>query len=283
VYDPVVTPTFALRKMFGPAFSLYANVSEGYTPPTSADAVIPYTGEPNAVLDPERATQFEIGAKGGFLGDRLTYDAALYNTRVTNKLTKQAVFDTDGTVLYSYTVNAGDQKNLGFEASAGYAIVSDPSSFVSFLRPFATYTYNDFTYRDFKSDNNDDASTIDYSGLQVVGTVRNVVNLGVDARLRPGLYGNATYHHTEGMPISYDNAHWAPGFSLLNAKIGFTRDIKARWTVDAFVGGDNLTSSRYYTLVFLNHKWDSPTPPNMYLPGPYSAKYYLGMKVSVRP
>ena len=218
-----------------------------------------------------------------FPGDRLSYDAALFDTRVSNKLSKQAVFDTDGTVLYSYTVNAGDQKNLGFEASAGYAIVSNPASLLSFLRPFVTYTWNDFTYSDFKSDNNNDASTVDYSGLQVVGTVKNVVNLGVDARLRPGLYGNATYHHTEGMPISYDNAHWAPGFSLLNAKVGFARTLLQRWTVDAFVGGDNLTSSRYYTLVFLNHKWDSPTPPNMYLPGPYKAKYYMGMKVSVRP
>ena len=281
-FDPVVTPRIGLARTFGTHLSAYANVSQGYTPPTSGDAVIPYTGEPNAGLDPERATQFEIGAKGGFLGDRLTYDAALFDTRVTNKLTRQAVFDTDGTVLYSYTVNAGNQKNLGFEASAGYAIVSDQTRLLSFLRPWVTYAYNDFTYRDFKSDNNNDASTIDYSGLQVVGTVHNVVNFGLDARLRPGLYGNATYHHTEGMPISYDNAHWAPGFSLVNAKVGYTRDVK-RWTFDAFVGGDNLTSSRYYTQVFLNHKWDSPTPPNMYLPGPYTAKYYTGLKVSVRP
>jgi iron complex outermembrane receptor protein len=282
-FDPVITPRIGLAKTFGTHLSAYANVSRGYTPPTSGDAVIPYTGEPNAALDPERATQFEVGAKGGFLGDRLSYDAALFNTRVSDKLTKQAVFDTDGTVLYSYTVNGGDQKNLGFEATAGYAIVSDPGQFLSFLRPFATYTYNDFSYSDFKSDNNNNAATIDYSGLQVVGTVRNVVNFGLDARLRPGLYGNATYHHTEGMPISYDNAHWAPGFSLLNAKIGYTRDVMNRWTIDAFVGGDNLTSARYYTQVFLNHKWDSPTPPNMYLPGPYKAKYYTGLKVSVRP
>jgi iron complex outermembrane receptor protein len=281
-FDPVVTPRIGLAKTFGTHLSAYANVSRGYTPPTSGDAVIPYTGEPNADLEAERATQFEIGAKGGFVGDRLTYDAALFDTRVTNKLTKQAVFDTDGTVLYSYTVNAGDQKDVGFEASAGYAIVSDPTRLLSYLRPFVTYTYNDFTYRDFRSDNNNDASTIDYSGLQVVGTVRNVVNFGLDARLRPGLYGNATYHHTQGMPISYDNAHWAPGFSLVNAKIGYARDVQ-RWTFDAFVGGDNLTSNRYYTLVFLNHKWDSPTPPNMYLPGPYTAKFYTGLKVSVRP
>jgi iron complex outermembrane receptor protein len=56
-----------------------------------------------------------------------------------------------------------------------------------------------------------------------------------------------------------------------------------RFTLDAYVGGNNLGNSRYYTQVFLNHKFDSPTPPNMYLPGPYTAKYYTGLQVTVRP
>jgi iron complex outermembrane receptor protein len=85
------------------------------------------------------------------------------------------------------------------------------------------------------------------------------------------------------MPISYDNAHWAPGFSLLNAKLGVLRDLNSRFSLDAFVGGDNLTGSRYYTQVFLNHKFDSPTPPNMYLPGPYTAKFYGGLTLTVKP
>jgi iron complex outermembrane receptor protein len=282
-FDPVITPRVGLAKAFGSHLSAYANASQGYTPPTSGDAVIPYTGEPNEGLKPERATQYEIGARGGFFGERLSYDVALFDTRVSDKLTSQGVFDTDGTVLYSYTVNGGDQKDRGVEVSAGYTIVNDVSRLLSFVRPFASYTYSDFKYSDFKSNNNNDATTIDYTGLQVVGTVRNVVNFGVDARLRPGIYGNATYHRTGGMPISYDNAHWAPGFSLINAKLGYAHDIRDRWTLDAFVGGDNLGSSRYYTQVFLNHKWDSPTPPNMYLPGPYKAKFYTGLKVSVRP
>jgi len=116
----------------------------------------------------------------------------------------------------------------------------------------------------------------------VVGTARNVFNLGVDARLRSGIYGNVTYHDTDGMPISYDNAHWAPGFSLLNAKIGYAHEFAGRFTLDAFFGGENLTNSRYYTQVFLNHKFDTPNP-HMYLNGPYTSKFFGGLKVSVRP
>ncbi|HEY9449696.1 MAG TPA: TonB-dependent receptor [Gemmatimonadaceae bacterium] len=282
-FDPVITPTVALRKMFGPHVSAYANVSRGYTPPTSSDAVISYTGEPNDGLEPERATQYEVGSKGSFLGERLSYQVALFDMRVSDKLTPQGVFDTDGTVLYSYTVNAGDQKDRGVEVSAGYALIDNPAQLVSHVRPFASYTYSDFTYSDFRSNNNNDASTVDYSGNDVVGVARNVINFGVDAELRSGVYMNATYHRTDGMPISYDNAHRAPGFSLINAKVGFAHEVGGRFTLDAFAGGENLGNSRYYTQVFLNHKFDSPTPPHMYLPGPYKATYYGGLKVSFRP
>jgi len=279
-FSPVVTPRVALSKMFGPNVSVYANVSQGYSPPTSADAVIPYTGEPNSDLKPERATQYEIGSKGNMLDGRLSYQVALFNLQVKDKLSPQAVFDTDGTVLYSYTVNAGDQSNKGVELSAGYALLDDPTQIVSSLRPFATYTYSDFKYSNFRSTNNDATTTVDYSGERVVGVAPHVYNLGVDAALRSGMYMNATYHHTEAMPISYDNAHWAKEFGLLSAKLGYAHDLGNGFTFDAYAGGENLTNSLYYTLVFLNHKFDSPTPPNMYLPGPYTAKFYGGLKFS---
>ena len=65
--------------------------------------------------------------------------------------------------------------------------------------------------------------------------------------------------------------------------MGFAHEVGGRFTLDAFAGGENLGNSRYYTQVFLNHKFDSPTPPHMYLPGPYKATYYGGLKVSFRP
>lgn len=279
-FSPVFTPRVALNRMFGPNMSVYANVSQGYSPPTSADAVIPFTGEPNADLKPERATQYEIGTKGNLIQGRLSYQVALFNLQVKDKLSPQGVFDTDGTVLYSYTVNAGDQSDKGVELSAGYALLDNPTRFVSSLRPFVTYTYSDFTYSKFRSTNNDATTTVDYSGKDVVGVAPHVYNLGVDAGLKSGVYANATYHHTDAMPISYDNAHQAPAFGLLSAKIGYAHDVGNGFTFDAYAGGENLTNSLYYTLVFLNHKFDSPTPPNMYLPGPYTAKFYGGLKLS---
>ncbi|HET7322174.1 MAG TPA: TonB-dependent receptor, partial [Longimicrobiaceae bacterium] len=282
VFDPVFTPRVALLKLLGPDASIYADVSQGYSPPTASDAVIPFTGQPNEGLKPERATQYEIGTKGRLIDGRLSYQLALFDLRVHDKLSSESVFDVEGNRLYSYTVNAGNQDDRGLELALSYAVVDDPESTVSLVRPFVTYTYSDFVYDDFRSDASDQAAAVDYSGNKVVGVAPNVFNAGLDAALRSGAYGNVTLHHTDGMPISYDNAHHAPGFSLLNAKVGFSHDVASRLHLNAFVGGRNLLGSRYYTQVFLNHKFDTPNP-HMYLPGPYTATFYAGVNLGYRP
>jgi iron complex outermembrane receptor protein len=47
------------------------------------------------------------------------------------------------------------------------------------------------------------------------------------------------------------------------------------------VGGTNITNSLYYTMVFLNANY-SAAPPAIYLPGPYSARWFAGLKLAVR-
>jgi iron complex outermembrane recepter protein len=278
VYDPVFTPRVAVRKGFGNDVSVFASMSQGFTPSTTADAVIAATGEANTGLEPERGTQFEIGSSGLVLDNRLMYQVALFDLRVSDKLTSQSVFDNNGTQLYAYTVNAGDQSNRGAEASLAYAVIDDRAAMLSSLRPFVTYSYSDFTFTDFRSNNNNGA-TIDYSGNQVPGVPKNMYTLGLDAASRMGLYGNATFEHVDAMPITNDNTHSAPAYSLVNAKLGVRRDVGRNLALDVFAGGLNLTGSLYYTMVFLNANF-AGAPPKIYLPGPYEARYYGGLKLS---
>lgn len=278
VYDPVLTPRVALRKGFGGDMSVWASVSQGFTPSTTGDAVIAATGEANTGLKPERGTQFEIGTSGLVFDKRLMYQVALFDLRVSDKLTSQSVFDAGGSQLYAYTVNAGDQSNKGAEVALSYALIDGGGSMLTSLRPYLTYAYSDFTFTDFKSDNNNNAGTVDYSGNTVPGVPKNLYTLGLDAVSRPGLYGNASVEHMDAMPITNDNAHSAPAYSVVNAKLGYRRDVGQGVTLDAFVGGNNLTGSLYYTMVFLNANF-SGAPPKIYLPGPYETKMYGGLKL----
>ncbi|MDF1501405.1 TonB-dependent receptor plug domain-containing protein [Roseisolibacter sp. H3M3-2] len=278
-YDPVVIPRVALRRTFGDAFSVYGTVSQGFTPATSSDAVIQFTGQANEGIKPERGTLYEVGSKGNLFGRRLGYQLALFDLRVSDKLTTQSVFDATGSALYSFTVNAGDQSNRGAELALAYALVERPGGAVASLRPFLSYTYSDFTYTDFKSDANGNARTVDYGGNRVVGVPRHVVAGGVDLGVRGGGYGSVTVERRGAVPLTYDNRHEAPAYTLLNAKVGAARDFR-NVRVDAYVGGQNLTGGLYYTMAFLNGNYAAASPA-VFLPGPYDARFYAGVKLGL--
>jgi iron complex outermembrane receptor protein len=277
-FDPVITPRIALQKSFGPDLSLYAQVSRGYSPPTIANVVVPQTGEVNTDLKPESGTLFEVGSKGLLFGRRLAYEVALFDMRITDKLTSQAVTSPTGTVLYTITTNAGNQTNLGLEASLKYAFVRSAGAPLSLLQAFAGYAYSHFRYDDFKSDNNNNAQTINYDGKKVVGVPNHIYDAGIDIASGVGLYANTTLQVVGAMPLTFDNAHNAKGYWLLNAKAGYKVDLPARFTLDAFLGMKNITDETWYTLVFLNASYAGP-PPNIYLPG-WGRTLYGGINVS---
>jgi iron complex outermembrane receptor protein len=283
-FTPVISPRVALLKAFGRHISIYGQVSQGYTPPGSGSVVIPQIGAVNTNLKPERATLYELGTKGNLIEGRFSYEIALFDMLVKDKLTTQAVTNDAGTVLYNYTTNAGSQSNRGLEVAAKYSVINDKSGTLSLLQPFVGYTLSHFRYTDFKSDNNNNANTVDYSGNKVVGVPMNLVNVGFDLALRWGIYLYGTYQYVDSMPLTYDNAHSAKSYSLLNAKVGYRPDLGRHFQLDVFAGGNNLLGNLYYTMVFLNASYvDSqgrPIDPNVYLPGPYSATFYGGVNLS---
>ncbi|MCC6316509.1 MAG: TonB-dependent receptor [Gemmatimonadaceae bacterium] len=282
-YDPVMMPRLALHRMFGERQSVYVSWSKGFTPSTASDAVIAFTGEPNTGLKPERATQLELGTKGSLLGDRLSYQLALFRLGITDKLTSQSVFNDQGTQLYAYTVNAGDQRNTGLELAASYAVLSRTTGVLRQFRPWFSWASSDFEYTHFQSNNNNNAGTVSYDGKQVVGVPKTVWTLGADAMLAGGGYLTTTAEHRGDMPLTYDNVHWTPGYTVVNARAGLRRDVTPRVGIDAYLGVQNLTGELYYTMVFLNGNYSRPAPPAIYLPGPYSAKTFMGLRLSVRP
>jgi iron complex outermembrane recepter protein len=272
-FDPVITPRVAVQKSFGPDLSVYAQVSQGYSPPTSASVVIPQIGAVNTDLKPERGILFEVGSKGNLLGQRLAYEVALFDMRVTDKLTSQAITDpSSGTVLYTITTNAGSQTNLGVEAAVKYALFRDADAPLSLLQAFVGYAYSHFRYDDFKSDNNNNAQTIDYDGKKVVGVPDHIYDAGIDVGTKWGVYGNTTLQVVGAMPLTFDNAHRAKGYTLLSAKLGYRRELPARFRLDLSLGVKNITDETWYTLVFLNASYAGP-PPNIYLPGPGRTVY----------
>ncbi|WP_121355436.1 TonB-dependent receptor [Flavisolibacter nicotianae] len=275
-YDNMLSPHFAVNKVFSKELSLYAAYSKGYKAPvssyffipyaTSNNAAVPGTGIVNTGLVPEKGTQYEVGSKGSLLNDKLNYQLAVFQALFESKMSAVAV--SNGAVtLYSYIVNAGRQNNRGVEVSVGYTVLDNSTGFFRTIRPFGNLTYSDFKYENYVFLGKD------YNGNRVAGIPKFTTNLGVDLGLAYGLYANAVYTYKDPVYITLDQANRTSSYNILNAKLGIRRSLSQHFDLDAFVGATNLTGVQYYNMVFVNQL------PDAYLPAPRDAFYFGGLNL----
>ncbi|MDR3667772.1 MAG: TonB-dependent receptor plug domain-containing protein [Ignavibacteriaceae bacterium] len=279
-FDPYFTPSISILKLITENISVYGSISMGYTPP-ALSSIINSDNSINLSLKPESAVQYEIGTKGNFLKSKFSYQLALFDLENTDKLVSEKI----GAV--SLTTNAGKQQNLGAELSLSCLAISDENSTVSLLRPWLSYTYSDFTYKNFKSDNNNNAATIDFSGKDVARVPRNMFNMGIDMATDIGLYAFGSFQFVDKVPVTFDNSNYMKSYDLLSAKIGYQKKFGNHFSFDVAVGGDNLLSSTYYSYIFvgptiggLEQPKDGGTGDGYILPGSYKPTFYGNLTIS---
>ncbi|MBC3786662.1 TonB-dependent receptor [Spirosoma utsteinense] len=273
-FKPIVTPRGALSYQVADNVSLYASVSEGYSAPATNQVVIAQTGVVNYNLRPELGTSYEIGSKGSLLTKALTYEIAYFTMAVTNKLIPQNFPATATQPAYTLTANAGKVQHNGLELAVQYAY-RPVAGAISLIRPFVSYTYSDFYYKDYRSDNNSDAKTITYTGKKESGIAPNLLNAGLDVEVRPGFYLNATMMYVDKMPITLANDHYAKAYTLVNSKLGYRSALGSHFNLDVYVGSDNMLSSTYSSLVFLNLPNPANNRPLFFNPAP-KITFYSG-------
>ncbi|HEX6533886.1 MAG TPA: TonB-dependent receptor [Gemmatimonadaceae bacterium] len=273
-FDWELTPRVAVTKGLGGGASVYASVSSGFTPPLLSNTVA-NDGTVDLALKPERAVQYEVGAQGSALGDRLSGRVSLFDIENTDKLVSQTVNSV------TFTTNAGKQRNRGAELSLGYLAIDDTTRTLSMLRPWVTYAYTDAKFIDFQSDNDADANTVDFSGNAVPRVPRNMVTAGLDVATSQGVYLNGTYQYVDKVPVTFDNAAYVKSYDLLGLKVGYRKHIQRNWVLDLSAGGENLLGSTYYTFLFVGPNYrglatdaDGGRGDGYIIPGAYEAEYY---------
>ena len=279
-YKDMVSPSFAINKRINKMMSVYANYSAGYKAPVSSYFFIPTTGQLNTGLKPEKGVQFEVGTKGSVFKNKLFYTVAYFSAQFQNKMTAVTVQNPANTAtLYSYIANGGSLNNQGVEILVKYDAISKSGGFFTAVRPFANLSYSDYKYKDYRYGtigkdvlNKDSAVVNDFSGNTVAGVPKVVFNLGIDAETKIGLYANATYNYRGAMFYTSDNLNETKAYNLLNAKIGFRKTI-SKFTFDAYFGANNITSTQYYYMVFLNQL------PDAYIAAPNEINFFGGVNL----
>ncbi len=243
------TPVAGVVFKLNPMINLYANAGKGFETPTLIEmAYGPTNGTFNFNLSPATSNNYEIGAKA-FLGPNTRANIAVFKTDTNNEIV--VANSVAGRSTYQ---NAGGTERNGLELS----IDSDLGKGFS---GYASYAYLDATYSDpFCS------GAIASSSSSCLSKSGSWVSSG---KVIPGTYKQTAYaeiswkeptsgfstafevHALDKVYVSDKTSDYAPGYSVLNWRGGFSQAIN-KWHVAEFLRIENLFDRNYVSSVRIN-------------------------------
>lgn len=233
-FTPVWLPRLSALKRLGQNLAAFASISTGYSAPTTQE-VRPSDQIFNATLNPERGQNVEVGLRGSSLNNHLQFDMTYYSFKLSQTIVRRSTENGS-----DYYVNAGRTSQPGFELSVSYDLVTpQAANFWQQARFWHSLTLTNYRFRDYIQ------GTADLSGNRVTGVAPTIALVGFDAQARPGLYAHLTYQFVDPFPLNDAGTAKSDPARLLNATLGIRRTVAKRWTVDAYLSGDNLLDQTY--------------------------------------
>lgn len=213
-------------------FVPYVNVSTSFETPTTTELVNKPdgTGGLNPDLGPQRAVNYEVGARGQ-PAPSVTYSVALFLGRINDAIVQGP--EVGGRAFFR---NAGKTHNDG--AELGVSIAPVPEITLS-----GAYTYARYRF----------ASGDSLDGNRLPGVPEHFWRLGLRTALPGNFYLDAD--HTITTSLAADDANtptlFVPAWSVTNARAGWDGRV-GHMEIAPFVGVNNLLDRRYVGSVTLN-------------------------------
>ena len=246
-FTPVWLPRVALLRTFGQNISAFASISTGYSAPSSQE-VRPSAGGFNATLNPEHGTSYELGIRGSAFNGAFQFDVAAYQFQLRETIVRRS--DAAGA---DYFVNAGRTDQRGIETRVSYGV---QVSHVN-LQLWNSLTLTDYRFRNYQQ------GSVDLSNNRVPGVAPTTNVTGLDATTKLGLYAHLTYQFLSEFQLNDANTALSDPTQLLQATVGFRRNLGKNWTLDLYASGDNLLNRTYslgYDLNALGNRYFNAAP-----------------------
>ena len=216
-----------------PKISLYSSISKGFSAPTK-DEVLPSSNNFNTNLQAENGIDYELGTRGSMLRNKLYLDINAFYYQLKNAIVQRR--DASGG---DYFENAGSAKQSGLETYLSYTFINDELQFINHLLFYASHTWNNFYYKDFKQVNND------YSGNRLPGVAPQTVASGLDISTKAGIYANTTFFYSSRIALNDANKDFANSYTLLGLKVGYKNKFTKEIHFEIFAGAENIMDEKY--------------------------------------
>ena len=228
-FNPFFSPRFAILKKVN-RVSIFANASRGFSPPSSAE-VRPSTNTFNNNLQPESGWNYEVGAKAS--SNKLKFAFTAYLLNLNNTIVIR--HDVSGA---DYFTNSGSTKQKGIESSVAWQIVDNAGRFLRGLNIWASYTLNNYHFKNYIS------GDTDLSGNKVTGIPPVVVTSGIDIDMTGRLLVNFTTSYNDHVPLNDANTVYAKEYFLLGVKTTYKVSL-GKHKAEIFAGIDNALNRTY--------------------------------------
>ena len=232
-FDNEISPRLALLKKINKKISVYGSVARGFSAPTTSE-VLPSTNEFNTTLQAESGVDYELGARGNLLNNKLYFDINAFFYQLKNAIVQRR--DASGG---DYFDNAGSAKQNGIETYLSYEAINNELHFFNHILLYASSTINDFHYKNFKQVDND------YSGNQLPGIAPQTIAGGIDVNTKAGLYANATFFYSSRIALNDANSAYASPYNLLGLRLGYKKDVSKKIRLEIFAGAENILNEKY--------------------------------------
>jgi iron complex outermembrane receptor protein len=218
-FSPRIGATFRINEIF----NAFAQAAKGVQTPTDSEL----TDNPN--LELVEVDNYEIGLKAR--AEKYYFDTSIYYSPVKNEVVQ--VIGEGGISEY---VNSGETEKKGFEFSGAYFLL--PS-----LELGGTYSYTDYTFKDFSEPVRVGAVTVDLdrSGNTLPYIPENQYSVFAAYRHAGGFRTRIQAMSWGSYYIDNANTEKYKGYDFItSAMIGYSR---GNW--DAILSADNLFDERY--------------------------------------
>jgi iron complex outermembrane receptor protein len=210
--------------------NLYASVSKGFSPPSTAE-LFPTGSLTNFGLNAEEGTNYDIGVKARFWS-KLYVDADAFWFALKNAIVQR--HDAGGSDYYA---NAGKTDQHGIETYLGYPLLQ--GKWIEQSLFWISHSWHDFHYKEFAKD------TFNFSGKQMPGDAKHTISTGIDITTKGGFNAAITYYYSGKIPLNDANTAYADAYNIVGAKLGFQKWIKDKWRFRFMAGADNLLDEKY--------------------------------------
>ena len=263
-FKSMLSPKFGVSQVITDYISIYSNISHGFSPPTTAETLLP-EGLINTNIKPETGWNFEVGTRTSLYNNRLQLNLALYKMDIRNLLVARRTGDDQ-----FIGVNAGKTQHHGLELVIKYEWLEKKAFSIN---QYATYTLNDFKFKEFTDDGNT------FSGNKLTGVPSNVFNSGIDISTKTGLYTTLNYQYVGRIPMTDSNSLFTDSYMLTNIKLGYKHALLKNITIHAYFGLDNVFNKHYASQILINASGFGGAAPRYYYPG-NPLNYYSGLNIN---